>query len=194
MFVETVAEDRAEGAVRDLYDAIRADMGHVPNFVRAFSHRPAVLGAWEVLLTEIRSGMDFRRYEIATLGAARALTSSYCMLAHGTKLMREEGLGEDGLAALVGAGGGPDPAERAIFAFAGKVARDATSVTAADVAGLRAHGLSDTEIFDVAATAAVRCFISKMSDAMGAQPDAHYLGLGESLRAALVVGRPIAEE
>lgn len=190
MFVETVSEDDAEGAVAALYDEIRADMGHVPNFVRGFSHRPEVLAAWETLLGTIRDNLDFRRYEIATIGAARALKSSYCMLAHGSALMKD-GMSADELETLARTGGAIGEAERAVFDFAGKVARDATSVTEQDIERLRSHGLSDTEIFDVAATAAVRCFISKMADAMGARPDAHYNDLNDGLRDALVVGRPI---
>lgn len=190
MFVKTVSEDEATGAVADFYEEFRADMGHVPNFARAFSLRPEALVAWEELLMTVKTNMEFRRYEIATIGAARALASSYCMLAHGSALMKN-GMSSGDLEDLARSGGGVSDAERAVFDFAGKVARDATSVSADDIEGLRKHGLSDTEIFDVAATAAARCFISKMADAMGAQPDAHYHGLDAGLKEALVVGRPI---
>lgn len=193
MFIETTSEADATGATAELYDDIRAGMGHVPNFIRIFSHGPDILDAWEAHLTLIRDRLSPRRYEIATIGAASALRSSYCMLAHGTKLLNL-GMSSDDLAALArGSSGGEEISdlEHKIFAYAHKIARDATSVTASDVEELRAEGLSDTEIFDIAATACVRCFISKMADAMGAQPDSHYLTLDAGLRDALVLGRPI---
>jgi alkylhydroperoxidase family enzyme len=78
--------------------------------------------------------------------------------------------------------------------FAEQVVADATSITQADVDRLREVGLSDVEIFDVAAAAAVRCFFSKLLDAVGAQPDASYSELDPAIRDVLVVGRPIASE
>jgi hypothetical protein len=35
----------------------------------------------------ISANMDHRRYELATLAAARRLRSSYCMLAHGSVVL-----------------------------------------------------------------------------------------------------------
>src|ERR671931_2893158 len=63
--------------------------GYVANLTRLFAHRPAVLRAWEKLNGAIKANMDLRRYELATLAAARRLRSSYCALAHGTVLADE---------------------------------------------------------------------------------------------------------
>ena len=62
--------------------------GFLPNFTRAYSHRPGVYAAWRGLNGSIKANMDERRYEIATLAAARRLRSSYCSLAHGKVLTR----------------------------------------------------------------------------------------------------------
>ncbi len=53
------------------------------NYERAFAPHPAVFEAWGQLNAAIKSSMDARRYELATLAAALALRSSYCSLAHG---------------------------------------------------------------------------------------------------------------
>jgi alkylhydroperoxidase family enzyme len=53
------------------------------NYERAFIERPDVYRAWEQLNGAIKVGMDRRRYELATLAAARRMRSSYCSLAHG---------------------------------------------------------------------------------------------------------------
>ena len=73
----------------ELPEEIRADaeeLGYVPNYFRVFAHRPAVLPAWKQLLGAVKGPMDERRYELATLAAARRLRSSYCSLAHGKVL------------------------------------------------------------------------------------------------------------
>jgi uncharacterized peroxidase-related enzyme len=168
--------------------------GYVANLTRLYAHRPAVLRAWEQLNGAIRANMDLRRYELATLAAARRLRSSYCALAHGKVLCDRfydagtvRGIAADHRQA------GLDPVDVAVMDFADRVAAGASSVTAADVEALRAHGLSDTDILDVALAAAARCFFSTVLDAAGVEPDAAYRDLLEpELRRALAVGRPIA--
>ena len=44
-------------------------------------------------------------------------------------------------------------------------------MTPEDIDELRGHGLTDTEIFEVALTASARAFFSKSLDSMGAEPD-----------------------
>ena len=56
------------------------------NYEVAFAERPEVYDAWMQLNGSIKESMDLRRYELATLAAARRLRSSYCCLAHGTVL------------------------------------------------------------------------------------------------------------
>jgi len=138
--------------------------------------------------------MDTRRYELVSLAAARRLRSSYCSLAHGSVLL--DGHLEPGELRSVfddHRGAGLDDRDVAVMDLADKVAQDATSVTQADVDAVRAHGLSDAEIFDVIAAAAARCFFSKVLDAVGARPDARYAELDAPLRETLTVGRPIAD-
>ena len=65
--------------------------------------------------------------------------------------------------------------EVALLSFAEKVATQADQIRQEDVDALRAEGLSDEEILDVAMAAAARCFFSKVMDAVGAEPEARYL-------------------
>jgi uncharacterized peroxidase-related enzyme len=169
--------------------------GGVPaNYERAFEARPDVYAAWGELLVAIKANMDLRRYELATVAAARRLRSSYCTLAHGSVLM-DQFVAPDELVAIVADhhDAGLDPVDVAVMDLADKVAQDATAVTQADVDALRSHGLSDAEVFDVIAAAAARCFFSKVLDGVGAQADAKYAELDPSLRETLTVGRPIAD-
>jgi uncharacterized peroxidase-related enzyme len=168
-------------------------MSSVPtNYERAFAERPEVLAAWVQLNTAIKAGMDLRRYELATLAAARRLRSSYCCLAHGTVLVEQ--FNEPVLdIAIDHRAAGLDQVDVAVMDLAERVVEDATSIGDADLQPLRDLGLSETEIMDVVLAAAARCFFSKTLDGIGVRPDASYRDLEPRLREALVVGRPIAD-
>jgi len=166
--------------------------GYLPNYANAYVSRPEVARGWAVLNGSIRDGMDPRRYEIATIGAARALRSTYCTAAH-AKFLRDD-CGDERAVVAIATGDGLDEVDQAVMTFAGKVARDAASITAEDVEALRQVGLTDNEIGDVVFAAAARCFFATVADAFGAEPD-HQLGdqFEPAVRDAFVVGRPIAE-
>jgi uncharacterized peroxidase-related enzyme len=162
------------------------------NSERAFAERPEVYAAWVQLNTSIKAGMDLRRYELATLAAARRLRSSYCSLAHG-KILLEKFREPVRAIALDRRAAGLDEVDVAVMDLAERVAEDATSIEEADLQRLRDLGLSDTEIMDVVLAAAVRCFFSKTLDALGVLPDASYRELEPEVREVLVVGRPISD-
>lgn len=76
-YVRTVPEQEATGQLKEIYDADVAAMGFVPNYTKAVSLRPAILGAYKKLGTAIRSGMDLRRYELVTTVVAAHLRCTY---------------------------------------------------------------------------------------------------------------------
>ena len=140
--------------------------------------------------------MDHRRYELATLAAARRLGSSYCALAHGA-VLRDRFYDAPGVHKIALDHHNADlaPADVAIMDFAGKAAGDASTITADDVNALRGHGLGDTEIFHVVLAVAARCFFTTALDALGTEPDAQYrASIEPELREVLTVGRPVADE
>ena len=163
------------------------------NYERAFEPRPAVYAAWQQLNGAIKAQMDLRRYELATLAAARRLRSSYCCLAHGRVLAERFGEPVERIAADHRAAG-LDEVDVAVMDLAGQVADDATSVGEADLERLRDLGLAREEVMDVILAAAARCFFSNTLDALGVRPDPGYRDLEPGLRQVLVVGRPIADE
>ena len=194
-FIETVPEDAAPEAVGQLYETVRGSYGYLTNFAEAFSLRPEVFSAWLKLNGAIKANVDLRRYELATLAAARLLRSSYCALAHCAILVDQYLQPGEDLEAIASdhRSAGLDAVDVAVMDFAERVVEDASAITAAEFEHLRALGLSDADIFDVALAAAARCFFSKTLDALGVQPDGKFSALDPGLREALVVGRPIAE-
>jgi uncharacterized peroxidase-related enzyme len=195
-FLQTIPEDQAEGEVAAMYDADRTAAGAVPNYTRAFALRPGVYARWKALNAEVKAGMDPRRYELASVAAARRLRCSYCALAHGS-VMVDRGMVDAG-ALEAAVAGRPTPAldevDVAVMELADRVAADAASVDEDDIDRLRGLGLSDTEIFDVVIAAALRSFFAKALDGLGALADPRFAALEPALRDALTVGRPIASE
>jgi uncharacterized peroxidase-related enzyme len=191
-FIDTIHPSEAEGEVREMYERQQASWGYVPNYAQSFSLRPEVLARWGRLLAEIRRPMSDRRFELVTTVAAYVYRHTACSLAHGKKLA--DIISEDAVLAIVTSGDSPmlTDAEREMVRYARKIAADASSVTAGDVDRLKAHGLDDGEIFDIAAAVAGRAFFTKLLDALGSEPDQAFGRLSEAMRATLTVGRPIA--
>jgi uncharacterized peroxidase-related enzyme len=191
-FIRTVPVEEATGSARAMYEEARASLGHVPNYLMAFSLRPEVWNASSQLFAAIRGAMTLRRYEIITVATALALESSYCSLAHG-KVLLDQFLGAEQTEAFARDFQRSEitPAEKAMAVFAQKIALRAHTITQADVDELRGHGFSDQEIADIVAAATARCFMSKFLDSVGAPADHYYADLPPGVRQALTVGRDI---
>jgi uncharacterized peroxidase-related enzyme len=194
VFIDAVSEQNATGAVADYYGQLRAQWGFLPNYSAAFSTRPDVAQAWNRLNITIREGMERRRFEIATMAAARALRSTYCTVAH-AKFLRDECRDEETMRLIAAepSGAALRPQDRAVYEFASKVAVDASRVEQADIDGMRAVGLSDADIADVVFAAAARSFFARVLDGLGAQLDTQtaqtfHVDVLESM----IVGRPVA--
>lgn len=187
-FIDTIPPEQAEGEVRELYRRQAAHFGFLPNYARAFSHRPEVMASWGALLATIRRPLSPRRFELVTLAAARALGNSYCALAHARALSELLGMAAT-LAVVTGEEEVLSEAERAMMAFAAKVACRAPAVTTEDIATLRGHGLGDDEIFDIVAVVAARAFFTRILDGLGVEADAAFRELPAELVEPLMVGR-----
>lgn len=182
MFIHTIRESEAVDKLREVYEADRKTHGFVPNHAIVFSLRPEVLEAWRAFQASIRKNLRLRRYELVTMAAAIALHCRYCLLAHGTVLIKN-GMSVEQLRALLTNfhNAGLEHLEILMMEFAQKVTRSANEMTQADVDLLRGAGLADVEILDVTLTATMRCFASKTFDALGAEADAAYAGLEDQL-------------
>jgi len=191
-FIDTVAVAVASGEVRAMYRRQQVAWGYVPDYARVFSHRPEVLARWGRMLAEINRPVVPRRREMMTLAAALELRHSGCSLVHGAELARL--IGKDAVIAIARGEEHAEisAAEQAMMRFARRVAGNAVEITADEVDALRkVHGLTDAEIFDIAAIAASRSFFTKLLDALGSLPDRGFIELDPDLRLALTIRLPI---
>jgi alkylhydroperoxidase family enzyme len=188
-FIDTISASWVTGEAFAMYDRQQKHYGYVPNYARLFSHRPEVMRRWADLLTALKRPMDKRRFELATFAAAHALRSTMCTLAHGKALLQFFSKAD-----VIAMGRGELPAsltaaKAGLMRFAR--ARDASAVTAEDVAELKGYGFSDAEVFDIVAVVAGRAFFTKIIESLGAAADAPLQAIDDELREALTVGRPV---
>jgi hypothetical protein len=171
-YIKTISIEQASGAAHDMYQLQKDHWGYVPNYATTFSHRPEVMARWGKLLAEVRRPVDDYRFELVTFAAANLLKHTACSLAHGGILA--DMIGTDAVIAIASGreAGVLSAADAAIVRYARDIARDASKVTSAQVDELRTEfGLSEADIFDIAAIASARCFFTKVLDALGSEPD-----------------------
>ena len=189
-FIDIIPNSSINDEVRAMYARQEAHWGFVPNYAKVFCHRPEIMGLWAQLQIGIKRHMSKRRFELVTFVSAMALRSTLCSLGHGKALM--EFVSEEDVLSIA-RGEVPaslTPAEGAMVSFARKVARDASSVEAADVQELKHHGFTDGEVFDIASCAAARAFWTKLIESLGVEPEPPFRALSNAMRTTLAVGRP----
>jgi uncharacterized peroxidase-related enzyme len=176
-----------------IFDEDIDEFGFVMNVSRLWAHRPEALIALFELMHLVTSARPFTARErgILVTACASTLGDSYCSLAWGTKLA---GLAGPQLPAgiLRGEDNGLTGPERAMAAWARRVARDPNGTTASDVAELRQAGFSDADIFAMTVFVALRVAFSTVNDALGARPDAEFRSAAPAaVLDAVTYGRPI---
>jgi uncharacterized peroxidase-related enzyme len=186
-------EPGVSAQVRALYDEDLADGGYVWNFSKLWAHQPGTLKQLFELMSQAftPSGLTFRQRGILVTAAASTLGDAYCSLAWGGKLGKAS---DPALAAgvLKGSDAGLTDQEKAMAAWARKVARDPNATTTADIQSLRDCGLDDGQIFAVTAFVALRLAFSTINDSLGAQPDQQLaVSLPREVREAVTYGRPV---
>jgi alkylhydroperoxidase family enzyme len=108
-------------------------------------------------------------------------------------LRRCSGKAQRNSAVLNGSDDGLTDQEKAMAAWARKVAKDPNATTPADIQALRDAGLGDGQIFAITAFVALRLAYSTINDSLGAQPDAQLAqSLPLEVREAVTYGRPVA--
>ena len=72
------------------------------------------------------------------------------------------------------------PRQRAMLDFAMKVTQQAEAVDEADSAGLREHGFSDDDVWDIAAIAAFFGMSNRLANFASLRPNDEFYALGRS--------------
>jgi uncharacterized peroxidase-related enzyme len=191
MFIKTIEPEEATGEVAELYQAEIAGMGQVMQATQCWSARPDMIVPVERLLHQMRDGfsLGLLNFRLITLIAAKYVPSSYCSHVYFRTLSGMMGR-EQALAVQRDyRSAGLSEQQVEMLAYAEKITRDASKITKADIDRLRAVGLTDLNIADIAMAAAFRNFMSRYFDAVGAEPEEAFLDEDPAVRAEMAVGK-----
>lgn len=162
MIISTPDPVHAQGAAAAMYSADLDEDGMVYSHTRAMAVNPEAYAAFEDLVHAIVPSIGVHIYEAATLGAARAIGSPHCLLAHGRRALRVGVVTESGLQSFAeGDDRGFTEAEQAVIRFATRLSTSPSAMTDADAAELRDLGFSDRQIVDITLAAAARNYLSR---------------------------------
>ena len=175
--IEDLPED-----LREVILAVQAKTGFVPNVFLALAHRPDELRAflaYHDALMEKESGLSKADREMIVVATSAINDCQYCVVAHGAilRIRARNPLLADQVAINYRKADITDR-QRAILDLAVKVANDSRSIGDADLESLRAHRLSDEDIWDVAAIAALFGLSNRMANFLSMRPNDEFYAMG----------------
>ena len=176
-------------SLAELPDDIRARIlevqdkaGFVPNVFVTLAHRPAEFRAFfdyhdALMLKE--GGLTKAEREMIVVATSGANDCLYCIVAHGAllRIYAKNPLLADQVAVNYRKAD-ITPRQRAMLAFAVKVAVDSVAIGDADFAALREHGFDDEDIWDIGAIAAFFALSNRMANRLAMRPNDEFHLLG----------------
>jgi uncharacterized peroxidase-related enzyme len=173
----------------ELPEDIRARMlevqekaGFIPNVFLTLAHRPQEFRAFfayhdALMLKE--SGLSKAEREMIVVATSGANDCLYCIVAHGAilRVYAKDPLVADQVAVNYRKAD-ITPRQKAMLAFALKVALRSVEIVDDDFTALRAHGFSDEDIWDIGAIAAFFALSNRMANMIGMRPNDEFHLLG----------------
>jgi uncharacterized peroxidase-related enzyme len=155
----------ATGDAKTLLDAVQAQLGVTPNFIRALANSPQALGGFLGLYGPLGSAtIDAATRERIALAVAEGNGCEYCVAAH-TAIGRRAGLDNDEML-LNRRGRSQDARAAAAVAFAQALNEHRGAIDAAEWEAVRAAGLSDGEIVEIIAIVALNVLTNLLGKAV----------------------------
>ncbi|HEY4028059.1 MAG TPA: peroxidase-related enzyme [Candidatus Dormibacteraeota bacterium] len=174
--------DDLPGDVRERIEAVAEKTGFVPNVFLALAHRPdewRAFFAYHDALMERESGLTAAEKELIVVATSAANDCLYCVVAHGAaaRIRARNPLIADQVA-IDWRKADVTERQRAMLAFAVKLAVEPARVEEEDLETLRGHGFSDEDIWDIGAITALFALSNRMAHLTAMRPndDFHLMG------------------
>lgn len=161
---------------------VQEKSGFVPNVFLALAHRPEEFRAFfdyhdALMLRD--SGLSKGEKEMIVVATSGANDCLYCVVAHGAILrVYEKNPHVADQVAVNYRKADISPRQKAMLAFAMKVATASATIEEADFDALRPHGFSDEDIWDVGAIAAFFAMSNRIANMVGMRPNDEFYLLG----------------
>lgn len=136
-------------AAQPLLEAVKKQLGIVPNLFRVVGNSPAALEGYLGLNGALAKGtLDARTRERIALTVAEINGCDYCLSAH-TYLGKNVAKLDDAELAANREGGSSDAKANAALRFAAKVVRERGHVSDADVHAVKEAGYNDAQVIEI---------------------------------------------
>ena len=180
-------------ALEELPDDIRARIvevqqkaGFVPNVFVTLANRPdefRAFFAYHDALMLKDGGLTKAEREMIVVATSGANDCLYCVVAHGAilRIYAKNPLVADQVAVNY-LKADITPRQKAMLAFAMKVALRSAAIEDADFAALRAHGFTDGDIWDIGAIAAFFALSNRMANMISMRPNDEFYAMGRAPR------------
>ena len=175
--------------LQDLPQDIRARIlevqekaGFVPNVFVTLAHRPdefRAFFAYHDALMLKEGGLSKAEREMIVVATSGANDCLYCIVAHGAilRIYAKNPRVADQVAVNYRKAD-ITPRQKAMLAFAVKVALRSVEIDDDDFAALRAHGFSDEDIWDIGAIAAFFALSNRMANLIAMRPNDEFYTMG----------------
>jgi uncharacterized peroxidase-related enzyme len=162
--IATIDPKTAPAPAKVLLDAVQAQLGVTPNFIRILAHSPKALEGFLGLYGAAGGfAIDKATQERIALAVAEGNGCQYCVSAH-TAIGRHAGLSNDEMA-LNRRGSSGEARAAAIVAFAKALNDNLGEITTAEFDAARSAGLTDGEIVEVISVVALNVFTNILGKA-----------------------------
>jgi len=161
---------------------VQEKSGFVPNVFLALAHRPdefRAFFAYHDALMLKPSGLTKGEREMIVVATSGANDCVYCVVAHGAilRIYEKNPLIAEQVATNYRKADIP-ARQKAMLAFAMKVATASGTIEDADFEALRPHGFSDEDIWDIGAIAAFFALSNRMANMIAMRPNDEFYLLG----------------
>jgi uncharacterized peroxidase-related enzyme len=163
--------ETSPAASRPSLEAVKKQLGSVPNLFRIVGNSPAGLEGYLGLNGALGKGtLDVRTRQRLAVHVAELNGCDYCLSAHTFLGKNVAKLADEELAANRD-GASTDPKAAAALAFAGKVVRARGHVDAADVAAVKAAGYDDAQVVEILLHVALNTLTNYVNTALATEVD-----------------------
>src|SRR4029450_5327056 len=173
--------------IRERIAEVQEKAGFVPNVFLTLAHRPdefRAFFAYHDALMLRESGLTKAEREMIVVATSGANDCLYCVVAHGAlvRIYAKNPLLADQVAVNYRKAD-ITPRQKAMLAFAMKVATDSAAIDPDDFEPLRAHGFTDEDIWDIGGIAAFFALSNRMANMISMRPNDEFYLLGRVPRA-----------
>lgn len=155
-------DDALEGS-KPVLNAVREQLGVVPNLFRLIGNSPAALEAFAAFSGALKKTLDVKTRERIALAVAQVNGCDYCLSAHSYLASNLAKLSPAEIAQNR-KGGSTDPQADAAVRFAAKVAQERGHVSDADLSAIRLAGHDDAQIVEIVALVAENSFTNYLNE------------------------------